>query len=171
MKVDHAAKIQGGEQVAVHHDEGVCQVRDERERAGSAERFVFADVLDALSNLRSDAAHSMDELGEIARADGDIDEAGSRESPQQNLDNGFVTERHQRLWENRRQWPEPGSFSPGQNHRTDRAIFFHRNLRPRSRGLCKIRDAFGCVPQLQRVLSPSPPLASNPSWSMLFDYR
>ena len=82
VKVDHAAKIQGGEQVAVHHDKGVGQVRNERERAGSSERFVFADILDAQSKLRSVAANSLDELGEIAGADGDIvrPEAASRRS-------------------------------------------------------------------------------------------
>src|SRR5947207_3872367 len=126
VKFNHAAKIESGKQIAVHHDEGVCQAWNERERAGCSERFFFVDILDAQPKFRSVSANSLNKLGKVAGADGDICETRGGKTAQQDVYHRLVPKRHKRFGKDGGKRTTPGSFPSRQIYRARLTFFVHR---------------------------------------------
>lgn len=88
----------------------VCQ------RTGSAQWKILVGVLDVEVVLRTILEVGAHQPGEMPDGEGDVVDPGCFELVQQDLEDGFVADRHHRLGEDFGVGGEAGAFSSGENH-------------------------------------------------------
>jgi hypothetical protein len=82
--------VEVGQEIAVHHQEVVGQVVDDRQRSGAAQRPILDGEIDLEAGPRAGEALA-DQVGAVAEGDGGAAEAGAGQLPEDDLDDGQLT--------------------------------------------------------------------------------
>ena len=115
VDVHQVRVVERGEHVAVHHQEGVVEAVDGRQRADGAERLDLLVVVDAHA-VRGAVAHDgAHEVREVADRQRQVVEAGVAELVHHHVEDGAVADRQQRLRQDRGVRPEPRPLAAGEN--------------------------------------------------------
>ena len=99
VEPDQLRDRQQGEHIPIGYQEGFGQVGDIRQWSGGAQWKILIGVLDVEVVLRTVLEVGAHQPGEMPNGEGDVVDPGCFELVQQDLEDGFVTDRHHRLGE------------------------------------------------------------------------
>jgi hypothetical protein len=94
---EESVKIEVREYVTVHCDERAVETLDETKWRGRAERLRLARVFDLDGIVRAVAKNCLDQVRQIADAQRDVRDPTRSELAEDELQNGAIAYRHQRL--------------------------------------------------------------------------
>src|SRR5450756_848234 len=105
--------VEGGEDVAVHHEKRLVEVADGGQRPGRAQRSVLTRVADLHVEASSIAEVGLDELGKVADGQRDLLEPPPHKLANDDLEYRGFAERHERLRKHQRVWRKPCPLAAG----------------------------------------------------------
>ncbi len=100
VKADQLAQAQGGEHVAVGHQERLVQAVDQGDRPGGSKRTVFVAVGNVDAELTAVLEEGAQKFGQMSHGKDDMVDPGHFHLPQKDFQNGHVPYGHQRFGKN-----------------------------------------------------------------------
>src|ERR1700733_6333577 len=112
--VEEAVEGQIGQDISVHDQEIVGQVRNQAQRRHGAERFILHRIVDFDIPPAAVAEEGTNDFGLVIDGKRDVRESAGDQLPDDDFEDGSIADRHQRLRQRDRERMQAGSPSTGE---------------------------------------------------------
>ena len=148
--------VERRQQIAVHHQEVLAEpVEHRRDGSRRAERLVLERVVDAQPEARPVLEEGLKHLGHVPAGQGDLTHLGRVQLPQDDLENGHVPDRHQRLGDHGGVRAQSRALAAGEDERVHRLPIVDGRLE-------EVRPGAHEVDHLAQPRVRDPPAAPSP---------